>query len=343
MTIELDCSMGEGGGSVVRVSMALAAGQRKDLRLYNIRANRSKPGLRAQHIQAISAIKQFSGMSTPDLFLGCTDLTLSKKNNEKNIANVKIGTAGSIGLVTQAVSFYSYTQERELELRIKGGATHGKWAPSIEYLQYVTNEFARMMGKNISLSASRYGFFPKGGAEVKVRFESHKDLVPLTMIERGELEKIEIYSIVSKNLAERRVAERQIESFVKNIKTGAEIVKKPQYIDSFSAGTGLTIIDYYSSGSRMGCFLPGERNLTSERVGEICASLWKKRLNSSASVDEFAADQLIVPMALTAGKSEITTTEITNHTKTNIDLVKKFINRDIQYKKEDNHYKITVN
>lgn len=342
MTIELDCSMGEGGGSVVRIAVALAAGQGINLRLFNIRANRTNPGLRAQHIEALSAIKQFSGMSSQDLRIGSSQLTLSKETDETDIAYVNIGTAGSIGLVTQAVTFYSFLQKRNLELNINGGATHGKWAPSLEYLQNITNAFARKMGKEISISASKYGFYPKGGAEARVIIKKHDALNPLIMIERGKLEKIEIYSIVSKRLAERRVAERQIASFLKNIKSDVDVLEKPCYVDSLSAGTGLTVVGHYSSGTRMGCFIPGERNLTSEKVGEICASLWKKNSNSSASIDEFAADQLIVPMALTEEKSEITTTEITNHTRTNIKLVQKFLNRDITYKKEDNYYKITV-
>ncbi|MHA1203136.1 MAG: RNA 3'-terminal phosphate cyclase [Candidatus Heimdallarchaeaceae archaeon] len=343
MTVELDCSMGEGGGSVVRVSVALAAGRDNNIKLYNIRANRTKPGLRAQHIEAINAIKQFSGMSSQDLQVGNSQLTLTKEDNENDVAYVNIGTAGSIGLVAQAVMFYSFSQKRNLDLNIKGGATQGKWAPSIEYIQHVTNGIVRKMNKTITISTSRYGFFPRGGAKVNIKFHGHDKLVPLTLVERGELEKIELHVTVSKSLAERKVAERQIKSFSKGIRTSVDIVENVQYVDSLSAGTGLTVVDHYSSGTRMGCFIPGERNLSSEKIGELCASSWRKNSSSSASVDAHAADQLIVPMALTEGKSEITTTEITNHTRTNIELVRKFVKRDITYKKEENCFRIIVN
>lgn len=343
MTLELDCSMGEGGGSVVRVSVALAAGLNQNLELYNIRANRTKPGLRAQHIEAIDAIKQFSGMSSHDLQIGDTQLKLVKDTNGKNTANVNIGTAGSIGLVAQAVTFYSLSQHRALDLIVKGGATHGKWAPSIEYIQEVTNNLVGKMNKKIDVSISKYGFFPRGGAAVNMKFNSHETLSPLTQVERGELEKIEIYSIVSKTLQARKVAERQITSFLEKIKSNIDAAKNPQYVDSFSAGTGLTVINHYSSGARMGCFVPGERKLTSEEVGELCAQMWKKNIASTASIDAYAADQLIVPMALAEGKSQITTTEITNHTRTNIQLVQKFTKRDISFRKDKDRYKIIVN
>ncbi len=343
MTVELDCSIGEGGGSVVRVTTALVAGQNNNLKLYNIRANRTNPGLRAQHIEAINAIKQFSGMSSQDLQVGNSQLTLTKKSKENDIAYVSIGTAGSIGLVAQAVMFYSFSQKRNLELVIKGGATHGKWAPSVEYIQNVTNEIVGKMNKNITISTSRYGFFPRGGAEVSINFGSHDELIPINMIERGELETIELYATVSKSLAEREVAERQITSFRKNVSTTVDVIENIKYVDSLSAGTGFTVVDNYSSGTKMGCFIPGERGLSSEKIGELCASLWKKNTSSSASIDEYAADQLVVPMALAEGKSEITTTEITNHTRTNIELVRKFVKRDISYKKEENCFRIIVN
>ncbi len=342
MTVELDCSIGEGGGSVVRVSVALVAGQNRNLKLYNIRENRAKPGLRAQHIEAINAVKQFSGMSSPDLQIGNSQLFLTKENNEADVAYVNIGTAGSIGLVAQAVMFYSFSQKRNLDLTIKGGATHGKWAPSVEYIQSVTNELVRKMNKKITISVSRYGFFPRGGAEVSMKFNKHESLPPLDLVERGALEKVEIYATASRSLAERNVAERQISSFSKKINTSVDIVENVNYIDSLSAGTGLTVVDTYSSGTKMGCFIPGERGLSSEKIGELCANLWKKNSQSSASVDAYAADQLIVPMALSEGKSEITTTEITNHTKTNIELVHKFLNRTITYEKRENCFRLIV-
>ena len=66
MTFNLDCSIGEGGGSIIRISSALAAATDTDLNLFNIRSNRSNPGLRAQHIEAINAmISLFDSTSTP--------------------------------------------------------------------------------------------------------------------------------------------------------------------------------------------------------------------------------------------------------------------------------------
>eukprot|EP01083_Nonionella_stella_P288558 981884_1 len=47
--IKIDGSFGEGGGQIIRNSMAYAAILRKPIFIYNIRAGREIPGLRDQH------------------------------------------------------------------------------------------------------------------------------------------------------------------------------------------------------------------------------------------------------------------------------------------------------
>ncbi|MDO9046026.1 MAG: RNA 3'-terminal phosphate cyclase [Methanobacteriaceae archaeon] len=45
--IEIDGSLGEGGGSIVRISTALSALTSKPIHIFNIRAKRTKMGLAA--------------------------------------------------------------------------------------------------------------------------------------------------------------------------------------------------------------------------------------------------------------------------------------------------------
>src|SRR5262245_10129227 len=55
LMIELDGSMGEGGGQILRTSLALSLITQKSFRLFNVRAGRQKPGLQPQHLASVRA------------------------------------------------------------------------------------------------------------------------------------------------------------------------------------------------------------------------------------------------------------------------------------------------
>ncbi|NPD89419.1 MAG: RNA 3'-phosphate cyclase [Asgard group archaeon] len=342
MTKIIDCSMGEGGGSIVRISIALAALTNISLKLINIRAKRSNPGLRAQHLEAINAIQQLSGMSVEGARIGSQTVYIEEGFKPKDDALVNIKTAGSISLVSQAVLYYSFIQKRNIKLKIEGGATHGKWAPSIEYMENVTHAILKLMNKKIYTEHRKFGFFPKGGAEITIKYDKHENPLPLILSERGELEEIRGYSTASMSLKSRKVAERQLDSFIKKANPHVEVTPIIKYVDSISPGSGLTIVSQYSNGSKKGNFVPGEKHLSAERVGEICSTKWKKMEKGTGAIDVHAADQLIVPMALVEDNSEITADEISNHTRTNIELIQKFFQKTITIKKETNHYSLVI-
>ena len=50
---DVDGATLEGGGQLLRVAVALGVGLGKDVRVKNIRAARSKPGLRPQHVASL--------------------------------------------------------------------------------------------------------------------------------------------------------------------------------------------------------------------------------------------------------------------------------------------------
>ncbi|NIP34354.1 MAG: RNA 3'-terminal phosphate cyclase, partial [Thermoplasmata archaeon] len=58
--VHVDGSTGEGGGQVLRLSVALSAATGTPVHITDIRANRSKPGLRAQHMAAVNAVAKLS-------------------------------------------------------------------------------------------------------------------------------------------------------------------------------------------------------------------------------------------------------------------------------------------
>jgi len=54
--IEIDGSIGEGGGQILRTSISLSAVTGQAMRITNIRAGRPNPGLSPQHVTSIEAV-----------------------------------------------------------------------------------------------------------------------------------------------------------------------------------------------------------------------------------------------------------------------------------------------
>jgi RNA 3'-terminal phosphate cyclase (ATP) len=53
-------------------------------------------------------------------------------------------------------------------------------------------------------------------------------------------------------------------------------------------------------------------------------------MENGAAVDKFLADQILVPMALANGSSTFSTSLVSTHTLTNADLLRQWLNIDIE-------------
>ncbi|MBA3820312.1 MAG: RNA 3'-terminal phosphate cyclase, partial [Deltaproteobacteria bacterium] len=56
--VDIDGSRGEGGGQILRTSLALSMITGRPLRMRQVRAGRAKPGLRRQHLACVHAAQQ---------------------------------------------------------------------------------------------------------------------------------------------------------------------------------------------------------------------------------------------------------------------------------------------
>jgi RNA 3'-terminal phosphate cyclase (ATP) len=79
--LEIDASYGEGGGQILRSALTLSAVTGKAVRLFNSRANRSKPGLRPQHILAVRAAGQVCHASVTGDALNSSDVTFEPQSD----------------------------------------------------------------------------------------------------------------------------------------------------------------------------------------------------------------------------------------------------------------------
>jgi RNA 3'-terminal phosphate cyclase (ATP) len=73
-TVVIDGSRGEGGGQIVRSSLALSILTGKPVRIANMRARRDKAGLRNQHLTAVKAAAEICGAELEGASLGSSNL-----------------------------------------------------------------------------------------------------------------------------------------------------------------------------------------------------------------------------------------------------------------------------
>ena len=346
--IEIDGSFGEGGGSILRLGAGLSVLFKRSIRIKNIRANRPKPGLRLQHLVGLQTLSEITGSTLSDCKVGTDEITLNPNQLTKNSVSVEIGTAGSVGLLLQPIQIacLGFNKPEKIEILILGGGTFGKWAPSLNYLKEVTYQIFRNHGYNIDINIQKHGFYPKGGAIVKCTLYPPKDkLKPISLTELGKIESVCGEIIITNQLRKSKVGERIKTSVLKHLKKNLECNFKIDYnyVHSLSPGVGLSLWACSDTGAIIssGTIL-GERNITSEKLGELAANELLKYIKNDIPIDNYLSDQLIPFMGFSEELSRLKVLKITSHTKTNLELIKLFLNRKYLIKKENTHFIIEL-
>lgn len=335
--IEIDGSYGEGGGQILRMSVALSALTGKEVRVKNIRAKRPNPGLKRQHITAIGAVREICNGEAEGLKEGSLSITFRPGKIEGGEYFFDIGTAGSITLVLQACILPSLFAEKEVIITLKGG-TDVKWAPPWDYFQHVFLPLLRKMNVRIESRLKRRGYYPKGGGEVEVTIKPCAELDSIDFRENGE-EKTDIKGIVNISSLPPHIAERIKNSAEREFHTkGMDAEIGIEEANALSPGVGIVLwaSDGDSSegekgGRLLGADCLGERGKPAEKVGKDAAISLIEEIESGADIDIRAVDQLLPYMAL-AGSSSFRCRKISNHAETEMWLLEKFL--DVKFEKK---------
>ncbi len=327
--IEIDGSYLEGGGQILRTSVALSAVTGKPFRIHSIRKGRPVSGLKPQHQKAIDTVARICSAEVKGNVLGSETVDFHPGGIKAGKFNVDIGTAGSITLLLHALIPPLLHAKKETEINLKGG-TNVLWSPTTDFFRHVFCNFLDRMGVSIRVDIRKHGFYPRGGGSVKVRIQPCAELKPLELVERGRMDRIDIWSISSKDLKDRRVAERQIDAFREILdKKGHE---HAVYADTLSTGTSIHAHVHYEN-TKMGADVLGEKRKTAEEIGKCCALLLKEQMDSGACLDGWMADQILPYMALSGG-GRVSVAEITDHCRSNTWVIEKFL--PVKFVTQDN-------
>ena len=320
--ISIDGSLGEGGGQVLRTALALSLLSGQDFQLINIRAKRKKPGLQAQHLEAVRAATAIAKAEVEGAALGSQSLIFRPNGIHPGRYHWEIGTAWATTLVFQTVYLPLSRLGAASNLVITGG-THVPWSPCYHYLAMQWLPFMQRIGLEISLSLEQAGFYPQGGGKISAVIRPIPNILPLTLTERGALVQIRGISAVA-NL-DRKIAERQCNQVLRRL--GAKyplndlrIVELP----SRFKGTLLLLLVEFAQSSA--CYFGlGEIGKPAERVADEAIDALEEFLATDGAIDQFLADQLLLPLAFAEGCSRYRTSKVTQHLLTNAEVLKAFL------------------
>ena len=325
--IEINGSFGEGGGQILRTAVSLSIVFKKPFHIFNIRKGREKPGLKTQHLLSLRALAEFCQGKLEGDFLGSEEIIFSPGENFKKEIEIKIPTAGSITLILQALLLPALFSGKGLKVCFKGGATDTFFSPTLDHFRFVFLEILKKIlpeGKEIKFEIIKRGYYPEGGAEMKVEIPSIKKLKPLLLTERGKLREISILSGASQFLKEKKVAERQIQGAKEVLgKLKLPLKEKVEYYNTQCPGSNICLIANFEN-TKLRTDNLGKLGKKAEEIGKETALDLLKQEQKKACLDRYLADQILPYLALTCGKSQITVAEITNHSRTNMWVIEKF-------------------
>lgn len=325
--ITLDGSQGEGGGQIVRSAISLSAITGQPVTITRVRAGRNPAGLRPQHVTAVEAVAAICNARTRGAEIGSDTLIFEPGGPVRAGAyEWGVGTAGSACLVAQAVIVPLALAVGETQLRLYGG-THVPNSPSGHYLRDVYAPMLLRMGIDAEIYMDSYGFVPEGGGMLTIYLKGSARPESQRLVERGPLERI-FGTAIGCNLPShipQRMANRAT-NLLGALDTLVDI--RPQRTRSVSTGAGIFLAAEYENG-RAGFGVLGRRGMPSEEVAERAVTPLLMFHDSAGVVDERLMDQLIVPLALAEGPSVVSTSAITSHVRTNVEVVRAFLDRRI--------------
>jgi len=331
--IELDGSFGEGGGQILRTSLALSLLTGQAFHLRNIRAGRSKPGLQPQHLMSVRAAAEIAQAQLRGASRDSTDLVFEPGPVSSGRYHFAIGTAGATGLVLHTVYLPLAMRGIEPSELVLEGGTHVPASPCFHFLETTWRAYMDLLGIAVRLRLSRPGFYPRGGGRVDGTVQPCSKICRLELLERGPPKAVTGISVVANLPVD--IARRQARRAVNRLKeTGLDVDIREE---TWSGGPGtvltLTLNTHPAPTMFFGLGALGKR---AERVADEAVDQLVDYLAASpAAVDPHSADQIVLPLVFAEGPSTFTVSEITSHLLTNIAVIRQFVERDINCEGEE--------
>lgn len=325
----IDGSQGEGGGQVLRTSLSLSALTGRPFRIKNIRANRSRPGLRPQHLTAVQAAAHVCRAQVDGAQLDSKALTFWPAESPTggdyhfDVAEASSSglSAGAVTLILQAVLWPLLFADLPSTITLRGG-TFVPFSPPYHYLSEVAKPAFAMLGVTFETELVRWGWMAAGGGSMTVRVEPAVSLRPVQFERVGDQN---VHGLAAVTNLPSHIPHRMARR-AHNMLVEAGLSPRVEALREKGDGPGAGIVLWRPQA---GFSALGKKGLPAEKVAQAAVAELFAFMDNGAAVDRYLADQLLIPMALATGQSSFTTDSISNHLLTNVQLLRQWLNVSI--------------
>ncbi len=274
-------------------------------------------------------------------------------------------SAGSIGLMIQQLLPCLILSNGTCSLRLVGG-TIVSHSPSTYYISTVLEPILERMNITYKMEVLKHGIFPLGQGKVLLNTTPSKEIAAMNITERGRIKKV-LTRLVSTNNFSIVDDKKLYKNLVKDVRKSVEDYYKKQgklhneeetdldifeeeYIDISEMKKGNTlfgqIVLYFENtviSSEKTFSEKKETNEIKNFKSDLLIGLDRILLKDKVCFDEFTVDHLIIFLVFAKGKSVIHVGDLSLHTLTAIDIIKKFVpNLNISIEKFVDYTKIEV-
>ena len=331
--ITIDGSEGEGGGQILRTSLALSALTGTPVHIERIRARRPKPGLQRQHLVAVQAAARVCGGYLEGAELNSCELTFTPQTQPDlqftgGTYEFDIGTAGSTTLVLQTILPILLQADGPSTVIIRGG-THNGMSPPVEFLRDSFLPVLQRLGIHVEITLERHGFYPAGGGAIRAIIQPWVRRAALELLERGKA--IDRHAEVLLANLPAHVASREAMALKHALHwSHAEVTER----EVVAHGPGNAVLAHLRYAHVTACMSAiGEQRKSAEHVAEECAKQVRRYLDGDAPVCEHLADQLLLPLALGAG-GRFRTCQPSAHARTNAAVIARFFGEVVTFSED---------
>lgn len=325
----VDGSQGEGGGQVLRTSLSLSALTGRPFTIEKIRANRSRPGLRPQHLTAVRAAAAICRAKTAGAELASTELRFEPTAGplggdysfDVREASPSGKSAGAVTLILQAILWPLLFASTRSTVTLHGG-TFVPFSPPYHYLAEVFRPALAAFGIEFEPDLLRWGWMDGGGGIVRARIKPCRRIHGVLFEAREEWS---VHGVAAVSNLPSHIPHRMSRR-AHNLLVEAGLQPAIDAVRERSDGPGAGIVLWRSLA---GFSSLGRKGLPAEEVAQTAVADLISFMDNGAAVDHFLADQLLIPMALAHGPSSFTTDSISTHLLTNSQLLRLWLDASI--------------